>query len=364
MDENLEQTDVELEPIPLPVKKAVDALGSIDDYGIIDGEPIGYETHIVKNDEARFEWKEPKIVWGDPEKVVCGDEVKPKRSPPKYVVAESRWGEKITWPLKPYCTPCSPAAPKENDREKIYGFDEMGAEKRMSAKESRLIGTTPDKHFSFTLIEKGGEIVCSVCGFKTTQDIQEDIVSVVKVEEPVYEPSVYDPKKLMLGIEVGEQFFRFPNDLVSKWVEQDDFQEQPIHILKRKIIFTTKGKEFLRDAVYDEKNNQWLLSPHKCNQSSALNAQVKGNNMWVDLPTILQWRKTAMPMETLIVCVKDNVHWTITQQDLLRKGFNVDGGWGVSLKICSGPICGVFDSSERNGFEPVQKTLFSGEPSE
>jgi len=358
MDENLDEQETEI--IPLPVKKAVDALGSIDDYGIIDGEPFGQDPIIAVSDKARIEWVEPKLIWGDPKKVVCGEEIKAKRKPPQYVVAESRWGEKITWPLKPYCTPCSPAAPKLNDKEKIYGFDELGAEKRMSAKDSRLVGTTPDKHFSFTLIEIEGVIMCSVCGYKTSEDIDEEVVSVVKVEDLQYEPSAYDPQKLMLGIEVGEQFFRFPNDLVSQWVEQTGFQDQPIHILKRNIVFTTKGKRFLRDAVYDTKNNQWLLSPHKCNQSTALNAHVKGNNMWVELSTIIEWRKTAIPMETLIVGVRDNVHWTITQQELLQKGFNVDGGWGLSLKLCSGPICGVYDSAERKDFELTQNKPFDG----
>ena len=343
MSEVPSQEDDE-EEVLLPVKRAVDALGSIDDYGI-RGEPIGNSTLIGKPDDTRGEWKEPIFFVGDAQKVVCGDEIKPKKKNPNYIVGETRWGDKVTWPLKPYCIPCSPAAPKENDKEKIYGFDDMGAEKRMSAKESRLIGTTPDKHFSFTLIETAEGVICSQCGHKTTDEVVEEVVNIVRIEEPVYEPATYDPAKLMLGIQVGEQFFRFPNELVSLWVEQEGFEDKPLHIVKRGTIFTTKGKEFLRDAVYDNKNNQWLLSPHKCSKHDSLKVIIKGRNMWAPLDKITEWRKTALPMVTAIIAEEAGKYWTTSQQDFLRKGFNVDGGWGLSLSLCEGPISGVVDDN-------------------
>ena len=332
----------DIEQPKLPEKKAIDALGSIDDYGVIDGEPFGGSTHIGNTDEARDEWVEPIII-SAPEKVVCGQEVREKKVIPNYIVAQNRWGDKLTWPLKPYCVPCSPAAPKMNDSERVYGFDDMGAEKRMSAKESRLVGLTPDKHYSFTLIETERGVICSKCGHNTMEEVIEEVVEVVKLEKHTYEPAVYDPTKLMLGIEIGEQFFRFPNEVVSIWVEEENFENKVIYVVKRGVIFTTKGKEFLRDSVYDKKNNQWLLSPHKCTKQTALKVRIKGNNMWADIDTITDWRKTALPMETKIIAQNESKHWVISQQEFLRKGFNVDGGWGVSLKVCDGPIMGVFD---------------------
>ena len=328
---------------PKVEKKAIDALGSVDDYGVQEREPIKSKTPDAKVSESSSKWKTPTIVEASPSTVVCGNEKSPKEANPDYLVGETRWGDKMTWPLKPYCVFCSPAAPKTNDTERIQGFDEYGAEKRMNMREHRLIGLSPDQHFSFSLIETDEGILCSKCGAEPLDEHHDEITPVVSVEQSDFDPAIFDATKLMLGIEVGEAMFRIPNDLVTRWVEQPDFNNRIIHIIKRKVIFSIKGKSFLSNAVYDKGNHQWLLNPQRCLESSYLFAKIKGKNLWADLHLIKEWRATALPMETKIVAKENGLYWSINQGDFLRGGFNVDGGWGSSLRNCEGPLFGITD---------------------
>ena len=111
-------------------KKTIDVIGSIDDYAL---EPPQTETPTRIEEDS---WERPKIVLAEKGMVLAGDELTPVSADPSFIVGENRWGDKKVWPLKPYCVSCSPAAKKMNDDEQVSSFDEMGAERTMSARKS------------------------------------------------------------------------------------------------------------------------------------------------------------------------------------------------------------------------------------
>ena len=318
-------------------KKTIDVIGSIDDYAL---EPPQTETPTKVEEDS---WEKPKIVLAEKGMVLAGDELTPVSADPSFIVGENRWGDKKVWPLKPYCVLCSPAAKKMNDDEQVSSFDEMGAERTMSARENRLRNLPPSQYYSFSLVEIEGKVVCKKCDnsfddIEKTQQKQEVFGHEVEI---VYEPAVFDVKQPMLGIKVDEGIFRYPQHLVSYWVESEGFETSQIHVLRKEKIYSITGKDFIKKAIYEEGNKQWLLNPQYCEEKETLEGFVDNKMLKVRIETVIEWRKSAIPLSVMVVGEEDGKMWSIKQEDFLKRGYKQNQTWAIPLQSCGEPLMGI-----------------------
>ena len=280
-------------------KKTIDVIGSIDDYA---SEPPNKDpqTRVEENED---DWKRPTIVLLQDDCVLAGIENIPKKATPPYMTGENRWGDKVVWPLHPYCVHCSPAASKPDDTEKTSTFDEYGAERTLSKRESRLMGLTPSQYFSFTLCEINGEVTCTKCGHAPDADVEKSAESRPYgiQKEIVFEKAVFDVAKPMLGIKVDEGLFRFPEVLVTNWVESLYFDSANLYVVRKHQIYSIDGKTFMKHAIYEEGNKQWLLNPDYCIVQDTLEGEIREDKLWVSQTKIKEWRLTAIPLDLMIL---------------------------------------------------------------
>jgi len=325
-------------------KKTVDVIGSVDDYAI---EPS------VQDPPQRVEedsWVEPHIEFMLKGKVLEGKSHSLNPANPSYIVGENRWGDKMVWPMKPYCVSCSPAAKRDNDDEKSKSFDEYGAEREMSRRASRLMGLGASQYFSFTLIETNDGIICSKCGLGVENDEEPFLDNLPQGLQQDIELEVahFDASKPMLGIRVDEGIFRFPQHLVANWVKESSFEESPLSVVRKNKIHTIKGKDFIKNAIFEEANKQWLLNPDYCTVSDFLYGQIVNEHLAVAENTLVEWRKTALPLETMVVAEeKEGVVWAVSQGLLLKDGQRLNtlygSLWAIPLQKCKGPLVGMKD---------------------
>jgi hypothetical protein len=320
-------------------KKTIDVIGSIDDYALepsIDAPP----TRVDDNT-----WSSPRIIFGVNEKVLAGDNFTPIPADPSFVVGENRWGDKMVWPLKPYCVSCSPAAKKIDDDKQTATFDEMGAEMVTSIRESRLKNLSPSNYYSFTLVEIGGKLHCKKCeggvNDSNTQNAESELFGHEK--KIVYEPATFDVERPMLGVRVDEGVFRYPQKLVSYWVESDGFEHQTIYVLRKEKIYSIMGKEFIKKAIFEEKNKQWLLNPQYCDEKETLQGFIENNLLKVRIESVLEWRKSAVPLSVMIVAENDGKMWSISQEDFLKRGYKQNQSWAIPIQSCGKPLMGLKD---------------------
>jgi hypothetical protein len=321
-------------------KKTVDVIGSIDDYGIEpeNNEPL---TRVVEDKV----WTSPRIIKMVANKVLIGDSYEDCPADPCFLVGENRWGDKVVWPLHPYCIHCSPAATQSNDKDLIATFDDFGAEQKMSRKESRLTSLSPSNYYSFTLIEVDGNVICTKC-LKQSDDEQIDDVDSQPYgvqKEVDFERAIFDVTKPMLGIRVDEGLFRLPEHLVSYWVESLDFDNTNLSILRKGNIYSIKGNIFMKRAIYEAGTAQWLLNPDYCDESPTLSGVIVSGNMSVKQDVLKEWRLTAIPLDCPIVAEHEGAYWKITQGDFIKNGNVYESAWIVPLQKCEGPLVGVKD---------------------
>ena len=191
-------------------KKLVDNIGSVDDFGVTGGyDP----ATLPKNPKTTTPTNEVgyTTVW---EK---GESEEPK--PFIIEVRETRKGiKKTVYPILPFCRWCSPAARREDDSEWTSGWNEEGAEVRMPKRESRLVGLSPEEHYSFTLVERSGKVMCKICE-QSPSDGKEVQKPIMTIQKPVVaNPAVFDVNANQLGIKIESSIIRIPEHLVAKWV--------------------------------------------------------------------------------------------------------------------------------------------------
>lgn len=331
-----------IRPKHMGEKRTVDVIGSIDDYA---SEPSLNTTPTRVEDDN---WVQPKIVHMENGKVLEGDGHLPQPANPSFIVGENRWGDKVVWPVKPYCVHCSPAAKRDNDDEKTKSFDEYGAERELSRRASRLMGLGPSQYFSFTLKETPDGIICTKC--ERSPDIEMEILEDETPQgiqkEVEYEIATFDVSKPMLGILVDEGIFRFPEHLVSHWVRDSTFESSDLSILRKEQIYTIKGKAFIKHAIYEEGNKQWLLNPDYCTSNISLEGKIVDDCIVVEEKDIIEWRRTALPLDTKIVAEQEEgVIWGVSQGDFLKNGHKKNtlfgSVWAISLKLCGSPLVGI-----------------------
>ena len=146
-----------------------------------------------------------------------------------------------------------------------------------------------------------------------------------------------------LGIKVDEGVFRFPEALVSSWVESLDFDHTNLYVVRKQEIYSINGKNFMKHAIYEEGNNQWLLNPDNCKVKKALEGQIKDDNLCVAQEDIRAWRLTAVPLDTAIIGELDGAYWSSTQGNMLKHGVSKGSMWCLPLAECSGPLTGLKD---------------------
>lgn len=319
-------------------KKTVDVIGSIDDYG---HEPLTTDpqTRVVEDDE----WCSPKVITMGEGIVLSGDEERPVKADPSFIVGENRWGDKQVWPRKPFCVHCSPAAKKPDDDEMVASFDEYGAERTTSRRDGRLMGLSPSQYYAFTLKETPDGVICKKCGKSPDDDFSDTDERPQAIQhEVIYETASFDTTKPMLGIRVDEGLFRYPASLVSFWVESLDFDTTKIHVLRKSKIYSIDGKTFLKRAIYEEGNSQWLLNPDYCLITNTLEGEIKDNELRVKAEIVKEWRLTALPLDLMIVGEESEGRlWGITQGDFLKQGYIQGDMWVVKTEVCGNHLVGL-----------------------
>ena len=320
-------------------KKTIDVIGSIDDYAL---EP-SIDTPPTRVDDNT--WSSPRIIFSVAEKVLAGDNFTPTPADPSFVVGENRWGDKMVWALKPYCVSCSPAAKKIDDDKQTATFDEMGAEMVMSIRESRLKNLSPSNYYSFTLVERNGKLHCKKCEGKMidSNDQNAKIELFGHEKKIVYAPATFDVDRPMLGVKVDEGVFRYPQKLVSYWVESDGFENQKIYVLRKNKIYSIIGKEFIKKAIFEANNNQWLLNPQYCEVKETLEGFIENNLLKVHIESVIEWRKSAIPLSVMIVAEYECNIWSIKQEDFLKRGYKQNQSWVIPLQSCGNPLMGLKD---------------------
>lgn len=314
-------------------KSVVDTLGSVDDYGATAEFPI-----LEPNPKPKSETAEIQTFYESKSTAVLGRETKPKKKVEKYIVEkkETKHGIKTTvWPLYPFCKWCSPASNREDDDEWTSGWSDDGAEVRMSKRDARLNGVAPDDFYSFTLVERNGEMICTQCEQQALQEkVEHPIVTVAKAKRM---PTVYDLEAPQKGIKVGKSVARFPAELVSYWVETKSLNEGLIVFAKGKDLYSVEANKLLTNSVLDETNNEWLLGLMKCSKTRCLPAETNGTEIYAPQESVIAWRKTALSVGNIVAADNEGVTYTIPLQKFLARGGAKGSNWMTSLEWCEGP---------------------------
>jgi hypothetical protein len=316
-------------------KSVVDSLGSVDDYGVKNDFPI--LDPVKKNRESGD--GEIRLYAETATEAVTGSFTKTKTEEPNYFVEEKETKRgilKTVWPLRPYCKWCSPAAEREDDNEWTSDWSDDGAEIRLRKREARLKSYSFDQHYSFTLVERNGEVVCSICGNSSDEgDYNQEIqtVQVTKRKDPV----IYDLESPEMGIKVDKSLARFPAELVSKWVEEKSLKSGTLLFSKEETLYSIPAADFLYKAVLDEANNEWLLGLTKCIKTPCLLARIEGDYMVARHEDIISWRKTALSVKHTVAAEQTGVTYTLPLSTFLARGESEGSYWKIALTECIGP---------------------------
>ena len=213
-------------------------------------------------------------------------------------------------------------------------------EKRCSVK-----GVAPDEFYSFTLVERNGEMVCTRCEQLALQEkVEHPIITVAKAKRT---PTVYDLEAPQKGIKVGKSVARFPAELVSYWVETKSLGFRFIVFAKDKDLYSIKAEKLLTDAVLDETNNEWLLGLMKCSKTRCLPAETNGTEIYAPQDTVIAWRKTALSVGNIVAADNEGVTYTIPLQQFLARGGAKGSNWMTSLEWCEESLLHDYGGDER-----------------
>ena len=339
----------------------MDSLGSVDDYGAKGEFPIldPVKKEPVKEDSTLHIYKETQS------HAVLGKTVKLKTEEPNYFVEERETKKgviKTVWPLRPYCKWCSPAAERDEDDEWTSGWSDDGAEIRMSKREARLNSYSFEKHYSFTLIERNGEVVCTTCDNPPQSGTYTTEIQTIQ-SNTKKEPTVYDLESPQMGIKVDKSLARFPASLISMWVETKSLKSGTLLFAKEDILYSIPAADFLYKAVLDESNNEWLLGLTKCIKTPCLHAQVDGEYLTAKHENIISWRKTALSVKHTVAAENHGVTYTIPLSSFLARGKSEGSYWRIALSECMGPYFMTTDDvaeKKRSHFEVEMKVKEDG----
>ncbi len=312
-------------------KQLVDNIGSIDDFGVSGG----YDPATLRKEPSSKPSNEESdgyvVKWENGEN---NETVKP------FIVEsrETRKGVKKTvYPLMPFCRWCSPAARREDDSEWTSGWSEEGAEVRMHKREARLVGLSPEEHYSFSLVERNGEVICEVCE-QAPDDGVEITKPIMTVKKPVESnPTVFDVTSPQFGIKTEDSIIRIPESLVAKWVAKDQLKNGDLVIGDKDKLYSIPASKFLETAVWDETNKEWILSISKCQLVPALIAQLDDERLSINQDSLLSWRKTALSVKHLVAANNNGLTYTTSLQEFLVGGYSEGSSWVFDVDNCSGP---------------------------
>ena len=314
----------------MTTKKLIDNVGSVDDFGVTGGYDPATLSKTPSIKTPKNEENSYTIIWekGDSEE------------PDPYIIEsrETRKGVKKTvYPILPFCRWCSPAARRDDDSEWTSAWSEEGAEVRMPKREARLVGLSPNEHYSFSLVEKSGVVRCKVCE-QAPMDGKEVNRPVMTIKKPlVHTPAVFDTQAKQLGIKVEESIIRIPEHLVAKWVAKGQLDEGELVMGEQDNLYSLKANKLLHTAVWDETNKEWILSISKCNIIPSLIANLDDERLHIPLVDVISWRKTALSVKHLVAAHNNGLTYTTSLQEFLVGGYTEGSKWYFDIDNCSGP---------------------------
>ena len=314
----------------MTTKKLVDNIGSVDDFGVTGGYDPATLSKTPSIKTPKNEGESYTIIWekGDSEE------------PIPYILEsrETRKGVKKTvYPILPFCRWCSPAARRDDDSEWTSGWSEEGAEVRMPKREARLVGLSPNEHYSFSLVEKNGVVRCKVCE-QAPMDGKEVNRPIMTIKKPlVHTPAIFDSQSKQLGIKVEDSIIRIPEHLVARWVAKGQLDEGELVMGEKDNLYSLKANKLLHTAVWDENNKEWILSISKCNTVPALIANLDDERLNIPLVDLISWRKTALSVKHLVAAHNNGLTYTTSLQEFLVGGYTEGSKWYFDIDNCSGP---------------------------
>ena len=321
-------------------KKLVDSIGSVDDFGVTGGyEPTSLGDEPSKQTPMREE-DGISVIWEKSGESISGENRNSITSSEPYIV-ESRDTVKgvirTVYPLLPFCKWCSPAARRENDNEWTSGWNEEGAEVRMSQRESRLSGVPHSDYYSFTLTEQQGDIICENCGQSPAKG--EEVAIPVKVIRNLKKktPVEYDVEAVQLGIKCKGEIIRIPERLVANWVSRGQLQQGVLAIGHEDSNYTLTASDLLKEAIWDETNKEWLLSTTKCTRMKVLRAELIEDTLTVPVEILIGWRQTALSVDSIVAASHAGLTYTTSLSEYLAGGKEEGSMWEYETANCSGP---------------------------
>ena len=61
----------------------------------------------------------------------------------------------------------------------------------------------------------------------------------------------------------------------------------------------------------------------------------------VRIETVIEWRKSAIPLSVMVVGEEDGKMWSIKQEDFLKRGYKQNQTWAIPLQSCGEPLMGI-----------------------
>jgi len=320
-------------------KPLVDAVGSVDDFGVESGFDPATLGSEPEKDPCEGEVK-VGFIWEKEGHSMLGHDNRPLTEVQEYHLEERQLKDgrvlKTVYPLRPFCKWCSPASKRADDQEWTSGWSEDGAEVRMSKRDARLAGVAYDNYYSFTLVERQGQILCSKC--EQSPDSGEDYQTIqVITSDPQSDPAVFNPEAVLLGIRVERQVARIPEQLMTLWAERKQLSSGDFVLAHDRWIFSIPCEDLLKSCVWDETNSEWLLGLAKCQKAPALVCSLSDGEAVADLQTVLDWRKTALSVKSIVAVSGDGLTYTTDLQSFLAGGRTEGAKWKYPLEGCEGP---------------------------
>jgi len=315
----------------MATKKLVDNIGSVDDFGVTGG----YDPSTIRKEPTKS--RPPN----EGEAYVIKWEMEESKDDPKPFVIETRETTKgvikTIYPLLPFCRGCSPAARREGDSEWSSGWNEEGAEVRMPKGDARLVGVPPEEHYSFTLVERNGEVICNVC--EQSPDAEKELdIPILTIQKPLKRtPVTFNAESSQLGIRVEASIIRIPEYLVAKWVAKGQLKSGDLVVGDMEKLYSIPTSQLLRKSIWDETNKEWILSLSKCRQSPALVASIEDDRLTIPQETLIEWRKTALSVSHIVAAHNNGLTHTTSLHEFLVGGYSEGSKWYFDIDNCSGP---------------------------
>ena len=322
-------------------KKLVDNIGSVDDFGLTGG----YDPAVLRKEPKKERPLDEGVIvvkkrWEKSGYAQMGNYDSESVEPLSFVVESretSKGVKKTVFPLLPFCRWCSPAAQRDDDAEWTSGWSEDGAEVRMSKRDARLVGVAPADYYSFSLIERKGNIICMACEQSPLDGVEKEVPVKIITKPVEVMPANYDIESPQFGIKVEKEIIRIPEQLVAKWVAHGQLKTGEIAIGNNTHIYSIQSTHLLEAAVWDITNKEWVLSFSKCKKTKILEAELINDVLSIKKETLIGWRKSALSVQSIVGGNSNGLTYTTTLQEFLVGGYEQGSQWVVDTDNCSGP---------------------------